>query len=171
VVVATGGYGNDKEMLKKYCANYHDTWTYDGPPSNTGDGIKMATAIGAATAGLGTVNIHGPFIKRRSESHALKMDAMGPDGAPIRITLWLLAWEPEMLWVNKNGRRFIDEGYQLAFFAFGNAVALQPDGITYTLFDNRTLQIMKRLVRPGASPGWLRYRRPPLLELPGYIGR
>jgi len=45
------------------------------------------------------------------------MDASGPDGSPIRITLWLLAWEPEMLWVNKNGRRFIDEGYQLAFFA------------------------------------------------------
>jgi fumarate reductase flavoprotein subunit len=159
VVVATGGYGNDKEMLKKYVANYHETMTYDGPPSNTGDGIKMATAIGAATAGLGTVNIHGPFLKPKSDSHTMKMDAMGPDGAPIRITLWFLAWEPEMLWVNKNGRRFVDEGYQLAFFAFGNAVALQPDGITYTLFDNRTLKIIEKegLIRPGAASraNWL----------------
>jgi fumarate reductase flavoprotein subunit len=159
VIVATGGYGNNKEMLRKYVANYHDTMTYDGPPSNTGDGIQMAVEIGAATAGLGTVNIHGPFLKPKSDSHTMKMDAKGPDGTPIRITLWFLAWEPEMIWLNKKGERFIDEGYQLAFFAFGNAVALQPDGITYTLFDSRTLQRIERegLIRPGAASkaNWL----------------
>jgi fumarate reductase flavoprotein subunit len=159
VIITTGGYGNNKEMLKKYCANYHDTMTYDGPPSNTGDGIIMATEIGAATAGLGTVNIHGPFLKPKSDSHAMKMDAAGADGSPIRITLWFLAWEPEMLWVNKKGRRFIDEGYQLAFFAFGNAVALQPDGITYTLFDRSILRKIEKegLIRPGAASraNWL----------------
>jgi fumarate reductase flavoprotein subunit len=158
-IVATGGYGNNREMLKKYCANYHDTMTYDGPPSNTGDGIRMATEIGAATAGLGTVNIHGPFLKPKSDSHTMKMDANGPDGAPIRITLWFLAWEPEMIWANKNGRRFIDEGYQLAFFAFGNALALQPDGISYTLFDSVTLRKIETegLIRPGAASkaNWL----------------
>jgi fumarate reductase flavoprotein subunit len=87
------------------------------------------------------------------------MDAIGPDGSPIRITLWFLAWEPEMLWVNKYGGRFVDEGYQLAFFAFGNAVALQPDGIAFTLFDSRTLQFVEKegLIRPGAASraNWL----------------
>jgi fumarate reductase flavoprotein subunit len=159
VIITTGGYGNNPEMLKKYCANYHETITYDGPPSNTGDGIRMATEIGAATAGLGTVNLHGPFLKPKTDSHAMKMDAEGVGGSPIRITLWFLAWEPEMLWVNKNGVRFIDEGYQLAFFAFGNAVALQPDGITYTLFDSSTLRKIEKqgLVRPGAASraNWL----------------
>ncbi|MBN2241859.1 MAG: FAD-dependent oxidoreductase, partial [Acidobacteria bacterium] len=159
VVVATGGYGNNKEMLKKYCARYHDTMTYDGPPGNTGDGIRMATAVGAATAGLGTVNLHGPFIKPKSDSHWMKMDAGGPGGSPIRISLWFLAWEPETLWVNSNGRRFIDEGYNLAFFAFGNAVAMQPDGITYTLFDSSTLRKIEKegLIRPGAASraNWL----------------
>jgi fumarate reductase flavoprotein subunit len=159
VIITTGGYGNNREMLKKYCANYHDTITYDGPPSNTGDGIRMATEIGAATAGLGTVNLHGPFLKPQKDSYAMKMDAEGIGGSPIRITLWFLAWEPEMLWVNKNGVRFIDEGYQLAFFAFGNAVALQPDGITYTLFDSSTLRKIEKqgLIRPGAASraNWL----------------
>jgi fumarate reductase flavoprotein subunit len=159
VIITTGGYGNNREMLKKYCANYHDTITYDGPPSNTGDGIRMATEIGAATAGLGTVNLHGPFLKPKKDSLAMKMDAEGIGGSPIRITLWFLAWEPEMLWVNKNGVRFIDEGYQLAFFAFGNAVALQPDGITYTLFDSSTLRKIEKqgLIRPGAASraNWL----------------
>jgi fumarate reductase flavoprotein subunit len=159
IVVATGGYGNNKEMLKKYCTNYHDTMTYDGPPSNTGDGILMASEIGAATAGLGTVNIHGPFLKPSSDSHAMKMDPDGSGAPPIKITLWFLAWEPQMLWVNKNGSRFIDEGYNLAFFAFGNAVAMQPDGITYTLFDSNTLSKIEKegLIRPGAASraNWL----------------
>jgi len=153
IVMATGGYGNNKEMLKKYCANYHDTMTYDGPPSNTGDGIQMAIEIGAETAGLGTVNIHGPFIKRKSDSHKLKMDADGSGADSIKITLWFLAWEPQMLWANKTGKRFIDEGYNLAFFAFGNAVAMQPDGVTYTLFDSNTLRKIEKegLIRPGAA--------------------
>jgi fumarate reductase flavoprotein subunit len=159
VIVATGGYGNNKEMLKKHLPNYHDTITYDGPPSNTGDGIQMAAEIGAAMAGLGTANLHGPFIRPRSDSHTMKMDAKGLDGSPIRITLWFLAWEPEMIWVNKYGKRFIDEGYQLAFFAFGNAVALQPDGVTYTLFDRTTLKKIEKegLIRPGAAAhaNWL----------------
>jgi fumarate reductase flavoprotein subunit len=159
VIVTTGGYGNNKEMLKQYCPYYHDTMTYDGPPSNTGDGIRMAVEIGADTAGLGALNLHGPFLRPKSDSHAMKMDAMGPDGAPLRITLWFLAWEPQMIWVNRHGRRFIDEGYQLAFFAFGNAVALQPDGIVYTLFDNKNLKIIEKegLVRPGAAAraNWL----------------
>ncbi|MEJ2109097.1 MAG: FAD-dependent oxidoreductase [Acidobacteriota bacterium] len=159
IIVATGGYGNNREMLKKYCANYHDTMTYDGPPSNTGDGILMATEIGAATAGLGTVNIHGPFLKPRSASHTMKMDADGSGNPATRITLWFLAWEPQMLWVNKKGMRFIDEGYNLAFFAFGNAVALQPEGITYTLFDSDTLKKIEKegLIRPGAASraNWL----------------
>ncbi len=158
-IVATGGYGNNREMLKKYCPFYHDTMTYDGPPSNTGDGIRMATEIGAATAGLGTVNIHGPFLRPKSDSDMMKIDACGPDGKPIRIWLWFLAWEPQMLWVNKYGKRFIDEGYQLAFFAFGNAVALQPEGLVYTLFDHRTLETIEKegLIRPGAASraNWL----------------
>ena len=159
VIVATGGYGNNKEMLKKYWANYNENYTYDGPPSNTGDGILMAAEIGADTAGMGTLNIHGPFIRPKSDSFWMKMDAPGEDGAPIRITAWFLAWEPEMLWVNKKGMRFIDEGYNLAFFAFGNAVALQPGGITYTLFDSATLRAIEKqgLIRPGAASraNWL----------------
>jgi fumarate reductase flavoprotein subunit len=159
VIVATGGYGNNKEMLKKYWPHYNENYTYDGPPSNTGDGITMATEIGAATAGMGAMNLHGPFIRPKSDSFWMKMDAAGEDGAPIRITAWFLAWEPETLWVNKKGRRFIDEGYNLAFFAFGNAVAMQPDGITYTLFDSATLRTIEKqgLIRPGAASraNWL----------------
>jgi fumarate reductase flavoprotein subunit len=153
VIVTTGGYGNNKEMLRKYCPYYHDNMTYDGPANNTGDGIIMATEIGAATAGLGTLNLHGPFLTPKSAEEFMVLDTPGFDGKPLRISLWLLAWEPETIWVNKKGQRFVDEGYNLSFFSYGNAVALQPEGISYTLFDSKTLQMMEErgFIRPGAA--------------------
>jgi fumarate reductase flavoprotein subunit len=159
IIVASGGYGNNKEMLKKYCPYYHDSMTYDGPANNTGDGIIMATEIGAATAGLGTLNLHGPFLTPKSAKEFMILDTPGFDGTPLRITLWLLAWEPETIWVNKKGQRFVDEGYNLSFFTYGNAVALQPEGICYTLFDSKILQMMEEqgFIRPGAASraNWL----------------
>lgn len=150
VIVATGGYGNNKEMLKKYCSYYHENFSYDGPPSNTGDGIAMGIAAGAATAGLGALNLHGPFLSRR-ESPFMTVNAKGHNGAPLRVRICELAWEPYTIWVNKKGRRFVDEAYAQAFFAFGNVFALQPEGIGITLFDTSTMRMMEEqgLTRSG----------------------
>jgi fumarate reductase flavoprotein subunit len=169
VIVATGGYGNNKEMLKKYCPYYQDTMTYDGVPSNTGDGVALATEIGAATAGLGTLVLHGPFLTRK-EDPGLKVDDIRGNKKPIKMMLGELAWEPYTIWVNKKGRRFIDEAFNLAFFAMGNALALQPDGIAYTLFDSQTLKMMeeKGLVRSGIfGIHTLHGFVPPAIPLPG----
>ncbi|MBN2039300.1 MAG: FAD-dependent oxidoreductase [Spirochaetes bacterium] len=159
VIVASGGYGNNKEMLKESCPYYHENITYDGPPGNTGDGITMAKEIGASISGMGAFNLHGPYIKRRSSADYMNLDTTDLDGKPLRLSLWFLAWEPQTMWVNKYGRRYVDEGYNLAFFAFGNTVALQPEGISYTLFDNKTLQIIEKegFIRPGAASkaNWL----------------
>lgn len=152
VVITTGGYGNNKEMLKKYCAYYKDNMTYDGLPSNTGDGIAMAMDAGVATDGLGALNLHGPFVGGR-QRRTFKVDAKGPDGSQVIMTLLYVAWEPVTLWVNKFGIRFMDEAFDLAFFAQGNAVAQQPEGIVYTLFDDANLETMEKvgLLRPGAA--------------------
>jgi fumarate reductase flavoprotein subunit len=159
VIVATGGYGNNPKMLKKYCSYYHDSMTYDGPPSNTGDGITMATGIGAAISGMGALNLHAPYIKRKSNADYMKIDTNSVDGTPLKLTLWFIGWEPEMLWVNKLGRRYVDEAYNQAFFAFGNTVAIQPEGVSYTLFDHKTLKKIEKegLIRLGAASraNWL----------------
>jgi fumarate reductase flavoprotein subunit len=169
IIITTGGYGNNKEMLKKYCPYYQDTMTYDGVPSNTGDGVTMAVEAGAASAGLGTLVLHGPFLSRLEEK-GMKVDATGHDGTPITVRLSELAWEPYMIWVDKKGRRFIDEAYNLAFFAFGNALALQPEGLSFTLFDNKTRQMMEEqgLVRSGIfGAHTLHGFVPPAISLPG----
>ncbi len=143
VIITTGGYGNNKEMLKKYCSCYQDTMTYDGVRSNTGDGIQMAAEIGAATAGLGVMNLHGPGFLARSAAEFMNIDTTDVNGKPLKLMLLPISREPETLWVNKKGRRFIDEAYILQFFAYGNTIAQQPDGIAYTLFDSGIRQFME----------------------------
>ncbi len=164
VIIATGGYGNNKEMLRKYCPYYHDNFSYDGPSGNTGDGITMGMDVGAAVDGLGALNLHGPFLSRK-ESPFMTVDAKGHDGEEVRVRISELAWEPYTIWVNKKGQRFVDEFYSQAFFAFGNVFALQPDGVGISLFDSDTLRMMEEqgLLRSGifgihtlhgfASPG------------------
>jgi fumarate reductase flavoprotein subunit len=100
----------------------------------------------------------------------MKVDATGHDGDPITVRLSELAWEPYTIWLNRDGRRFIDEAYNLAFFAFGNALALQPDGLSFTFFDDKTRQMMEEqgLVRSGIfGAHTLHGFAPPAIPLPG----
>jgi fumarate reductase flavoprotein subunit len=141
VIIATGGYGNNKDMLKRYYPYYHETMTYDGPPANTGDGIALALEVGAATAGLGSMNLHGPSSAPRSQTDLLSIDgAVDAHGRPLKLTLMPLCLEPDTVWVNTRGRRYIDEGYILQFFAYGHAVARQPEGLSYTLLDSELVR-------------------------------
>jgi len=169
VIITTGGYGNNKEMLKKYCPYYHENMSYDGPAGNTGDGITMAIEADVALAGLGAMNLHGPFLTRK-ESPGVAVDARGADGKPYKVRAQEVGWEPFAIWVNKDGRRFVDEGYATAFFAFGNVVALQPEGIGVCLYDSQTLRMVEEqgLFRTGIfGVHTLHGFVPPGVPLPG----
>ncbi len=88
VIVSTGGYGANREMLAKYYPNYHDTMAYDGPRANTGDGIALASEAGAALAGLGSMNLHGPSTMPRSGADFVSIDgAVDAKGEPLKILL------------------------------------------------------------------------------------
>ena len=156
VIITTGGYGGNREMLKKYCAYYKESMTYDAPRGNTGDGITMAIEAGAATAGLGTFILHGPAFLPRSAGDMVEVDdALDAHGDPLKLPLMTIATEPDTVWVNKEGRRYIDEGYILQFFAYGYAVARQPEGISYTLYDSSLVQHKEREgVYNQQAPGW-----------------
>src|SRR4030042_2060497 len=58
IIVATGGYAGNKELLKKH-PHYHENIVNRGLP-NEGDGIRMAMEIGADTEGLGEMALVGP---------------------------------------------------------------------------------------------------------------
>jgi fumarate reductase flavoprotein subunit len=135
VIIATGGYGNNKEMLKKYCPAYSEDMVHFGMPINFGDGIRMALDAGAAPEGLGLVHAIGPRYAGSNYVAAIVV-------------------EPNTVWVNKKGRRFADETLSFRWPEAGNALSRQPGRICYTLFDENIKDIF---VRQGVSRGWMKY--------------
>jgi fumarate reductase flavoprotein subunit len=100
VVIASGGYANNKEWIKKYAG--FDLGVNISPVGNTGkmgDGIRMAWEVGAAEEGMGVMHILriGPIHPAIEPASSTELPALQPD-----------------LWVDPRGERFCDEG--LAFF-------------------------------------------------------
>ena len=126
IIIATGGYGGNKQMIRKYYPGYHDDIQCRGVP-NKGDGILMAMELGAATEGLGILHSGAPHFR----------------GA---YDLWTVALNPEAVWLNKNAERFIDESVGLLYFESVNALKRQPHKICYSLFDDK---IKKNIVEEG----------------------
>jgi fumarate reductase flavoprotein subunit len=138
VVIATGGYGGNKKLLRKYCPYYSENIKLVGVPT-MGDGLLMAMKIGAATEGLGVLHVEAACYIREE---------------PAEIEC--AAMEPHTVWVNKRGERFVDEA--IAFnmvFESAMAVVRQPDNICYTLFDEK---IKQNLVESGSIAGWVHIR-------------
>ena len=159
VIVTTGGYAANTELLRKYCTYYNpETMPNQGLRHNTGDGIKLAVEVGAATAGLGHIMFHGPHSPSFGTAESRMRVNVGKDNETA-LDLSKLVWEPQTLWVNKRGRRFIDEGYNLSSFAHANAVAQQPEGLMYCLFDENIRKSMEEegLLRPAAYGGLSAY--------------
>lgn len=136
VIIATGGYGGNKELLKKYSPAYRDNMLCDGL-LHTGDGLIMAMEIGAATEGLGLLLMSGPQIP----GSVLLYWGNPPDikAAPLMA----IALEPNTVWVNKNGERIADEAVGYNHYTSANAVNRQPDNLCYTLLDQKIVQTME----------------------------
>ena len=90
VVLATGGFGYDLDRVAFYCPNLKGFVTTNSAGA-TGDGLDMATAIGAATVDLDQIQIH-PSVY--TETAALITEGIRGDGAIL---------------VNQGAKRFINE--------------------------------------------------------------
>lgn len=172
VIIATGGYGMNQELLKKNPYYNPDTMANanHGVRGNMGDGIGLATEVGAATAGIGNIMFHGPQGVPMPAGSLMKI-------GELEYRVSVLAREPQAMWLNKRGRRFIDEGHNLSSFGSAAAVAQQPNGIMFNVFDDLTRQSMEEdgMIWPGAYGGEKaalpQFKRPLACEpLPG-LGR
>ncbi len=130
VIIATGGYAGNKKLLDKYYSLGTEN-IYRIGLRHMGDGLLMATEMGADTEGLGTLQLTGP-------------------GFPGYLTLSYLATEPNTIWINKKGERFIDERSGLKLFDSVNALLRQPDKLSFTLFDS---EIRQFLIEKGLTSG------------------
>ena len=139
---ATSGYADNKELLRKHCAFYSDEIQIKGLP-NTGDGIVMATEVGAATEGLGLLHLAGQGV------------------AGSRV-LSCTAEQPNVVWINKKGERFTDESTAFDHFQSVNALIRQPGKVAYSLLDEK---MKKGYIETGVLKG-TGTRISPLTKLP-----
>ena len=126
VIIATGGYANDRELLKKYTGlDLRVNLFPMGNFEKYGEGIRMAWAAGAAEEGMGVLNF----------------SFGGPIGPGIKPAGHLIAAvrQPE-LWINQQGRRFCDESIVHNSIFCGNAMARQKGGYVFRIFDDQARQ-------------------------------
>ena len=137
MVIATGGFANNKEWIKKYTG--YDLGVNLFPVGNTGktgDGLRMAWEAGAAEEGVETI----------------EMFRVAPVGAEFAMgcNLEQAAAQPD-LWVTARGERFCDETIGFYDTPVGNAQArYKADGCTFSILDD---SIIERLMQHGLDKG------------------
>jgi fumarate reductase flavoprotein subunit len=135
VIIATGGYGGNNRLIKKYYPTFNLKNVRVNMLKNihNGDGLRMAFEIGADNDGLGKLILHGPGTAAR--------------------TAFGLAIEANCIWVNKNGERFMQESASFSPFESVNGVLRQPEQVCFSIFDEALLQYSQKngLERPFQS--------------------
>ena len=128
VVLATGGYGGNAEMMKE---RFGEKVVLGQIASATGDGLNMAWDAGAARYGD---NLAQWFYLMPNPELSNKME--------YPYALWDLNALP-LLWVNKNGQRFINEDVVFDWAHVASIVYEQPDAMQWTLFDQQFVDTVK----------------------------
>jgi fumarate reductase flavoprotein subunit len=132
VIIASGGYANNKEWIKKYTG--FDLGVNLVPIGNVdkmGDGIRMAWEAGAAEEGKSLLELY-------------RVGPIGPEFA-LGSQIEFAVTQPD-LWVSPRGERFCDETVAFYDSSVGNANARFKEGYTYSIFDE---SIIRRMIERG----------------------
>ena len=136
VVLATGGYGNNKDML----TDEMKSALYYGPATSTGDGIRMAEAVNAQTANM-------EYGKRYP--NGIEVDT---GIAKSTIAGNIVGWTMSAILVNADGNRVVNE--KASNRTILEEELQQPGGMLYLLLDSETFDVWKTKLAPaGISEG------------------
>ncbi len=131
VVLATGGYGANKDML----TDEMKSALYYGPASSTGEGIQMAQAIGAQTANM-------EYGKRYPNGIEVS-EGM----AKSTIAGNIVGWTMSAILVNKDGNRVVNE--KASNRTILEEELKQEGGELYLLLDAETFEAWKAKLAPA----------------------
>lgn len=129
VIIATGGFGDSPEMIKKY-TGYEwgkDMFSFK-IPGLVGDGIKMAWEAGAASTEM-----------------MMEMIYMMPEMLMRKIGIGLAtAFRQPHLLVNLLGERFMNEEIMVNTTFTGNAISIQKERCAFLIFDEEIKKYMEK---------------------------
>jgi fumarate reductase flavoprotein subunit len=133
VIMATGGFANNKSMIEQYVTDVNQPNMVPvklrGPlvDGREGDGINMALAVGAATAGMQTIAGNSPYVDQDPPIRQF-------NGADYQKQARTALSQP-FLWVNRRGERFFNESHGSSFTDVYNAMTMNG-GVLYSIFDD-----------------------------------
>jgi fumarate reductase flavoprotein subunit len=139
VLLASGGFAADEALVREHCPGVADL-PYAGGPGATGDTLRLAGDVGAATRRLDSCLVT-PFL-----------------ATPSQLVVSTPLVDLGAVLVNQTGRRFADGGDLAA------TVRAQPGHVAYLLFDERIAAaaraadpffahvVLPRAGRRGATP-------------------
>jgi fumarate reductase flavoprotein subunit len=116
VLLATNGYGADRELVRRYCPEIAEA-VYHGSETSRGDALRIGERLGAATAFLDAYQGHGALARRSST---------------------LVGWATVMhgaVIVGLDGRRFGDE--TTGYSEWAAVIAAQPGSTAWIVLDRR----------------------------------
>ena len=131
--LCSGGYGNNEEMVLKATGGVKVNMINSG--GQTGDGINMAVAAGAATENINSIEFHGvslPFDK---------MGARSMHGSPGFLGRVVSLFD--VLWVNHSGHRFVNEEIS-ADISFTGNVAFRQGSEFFSIFSAEMADILEK---------------------------
>ena len=142
VILACGGFQGNSAMMREHFGAGAETMRLLSPGTrfNTGDGIRMALALGADRAG----DWNG--------MHAEPVDARAMNSAPVVLVY------PYGIVVDREGRRFFDEGGGLVHETWEwlarDLHFKVPGSIAYAILDSRLFEIAdyQRAIRSEVPP-------------------
>ncbi|PPL17197.1 FAD-dependent tricarballylate dehydrogenase TcuA [Microterricola pindariensis] len=146
VILGAGGFEANAEMRRTYLGEGWENAKVRGTPFNTGGLLEAALRIGAARGG----DWHS--------CHSVQWDAFNPENESNRELTNRLTRQsyPLGIIVNKDGRRFLDEGEDFrnyTYAKYGKVILQQPDSTAWQIFDAslRPLLRSEEYDMPGIS--------------------
>jgi tricarballylate dehydrogenase len=135
VILACGGFEANPEWRTRYLGPGWDLAKVRGSRFNTGDGIRMALDIGAASYG------------NWSGCHAVAWDRDAPEFGDLAVGDGFQKHSyPMGIILNARGQRFVDEGADFrnyTYAKYGRAILEQPNQIAWQVFDAKALPLLR----------------------------
>jgi tricarballylate dehydrogenase len=135
VVLACGGFEANAEWRTRYLGPGWDLAKVRGSRFNTGDGIRMALAIGASPRG------------NWSGCHAVQWEMNAPEFGDLAVGDQFQKHSyPFGILINATGQRFVDEGADFrnyTYAKYGRVVLEQPGQFAWQVFDQKVKHLLR----------------------------
>jgi tricarballylate dehydrogenase len=135
VVLASGGFEANAAWRTQFLGPGWDLARVRGTRYNTGDGIRMAQAAGAATRG------------HWSGCHAVGWDMNAPEFGDLAVGDGFQKHSyPFGIMINARGERFVDEGADFrnyTYARYGREILAQPGQFAWQIFDAKVAHLLR----------------------------